>query len=457
MSHAVRSRASWQARVLLASMLCVPACGPVAAAGPASPFVAVGAAEPDAAAPPAIPARPLSLAEAERLLVQSGPQMQAARLALEAARADVVTALEAPNPQFSWNSTAMNFQDGLGPGAPWDKRMDSVFRIDQQFERGGKRELRGKAARKGEAAAGADLEDTQRTSTLSIDDAYYDLKSTQEALEIASELASLQRQSLEVARLRLEAGAAADVDVARLQVELARAEADLADAITARRAAQIALAQLLGFPSASTFFEATDDWPALTTAHSAESSVSERPDVRAAHERLDKAEASVALARAQLTHDVTIGAQYERFPPPGGTGPNLWGVGFSIPLFLRNRFEGEIARAGVDRRLAEQQLQQTQLAAQADRDLATAELDGAAQRVRKFQEEVVTQARKAADAEEYAYSRGSLALTDLLDARRSLQAVLLDALNARATYAKALAAWKAATSAGSAAAGAATH
>ena len=130
MSHAVRSRASWQARVLLASMLCVPACGPVAAAGPASPFVAVGAAEPDAAAPPAIPARPLSLAEAERLLVQSGPQMQAARLALEAARADVVTALEAPNPQFSWNSTMMNFHDGLGSGAPWDKRVDSVFRLD---------------------------------------------------------------------------------------------------------------------------------------------------------------------------------------------------------------------------------------------------------------------------------------------------------------------------------------
>ena len=62
----------------------------------------------------------------------------------------------------------------------------------------------------------------------------------------------------------------------------------------------------------------------------------------------------------------------------------------------------------------------------------------------------MTQARKAADAEEYAYSRGSLALTDLLDARRSLQAVLLDTLNARATYAKALAAWKAATSVGAA-------
>jgi cobalt-zinc-cadmium efflux system outer membrane protein len=259
-----------------------------------------------------------------------------------------------------------------------------------------------------------------------------------------------------VAGLRLKAGAAADVDVARLQVELARAEADLADATTAKRSAQITLAQLVGLPSDRTQFEASDDWPAVTAGYSAQGAVNQRPDVRAANERLDKAQASVALARSQLTHDVTVGAQYERFPQPD-VGPNMWGIGFSIPLFLRNRFEGEIARAGTDRRLAEQQLQQTQLAAQADRDLATAQLEGAVQRVRKFQEEVVTQARKAADAEEYAYSRGSLALTDLLDARRSLQAVLLDALNARATYAKALAAWKAATSAGSAPGGAATN
>jgi len=256
-------------------MLCVPACGPFAAAGPASPFVAVGAAEPDAAAPFADAARPLALAEAERLLVQSSPQMQAARLALEAARADVVTALEAPNPQFSWNSTMINFHDGLGAGAPWDKRVDSVFRIDQQIERGGKRELRGKAAMKGEAAARADVEEALRTSTLAVDNAYYDLKTAQEALQIASDLASLQRQSLEVARLRFKAGAASDVDVARLQVELARAEADLADATTAKRAAQIALAQSVGLPSDRARFEASDEWPAVTAGYSAEGAVNQ--------------------------------------------------------------------------------------------------------------------------------------------------------------------------------------
>ena len=391
-----------------------------------------------------LPPRSLSLEQAERLLVEGNPQLQASRLALEAARADVTVALEAPNPQFSWNSTSMNFHDGLGTGAPWDKRVDSVFRIEQQIERGGKRELRGKVAAKAAAAAGSDLQDTLRTSKLAIAQSYYDLKGAQEALQIASELADLQHQSLAAANLRLRAGAVADVDVARLQVELARAEADLVAAQTAKRVAQIALAQLLGLSSAAALFEATDDWPPITAGYSQESTLDDRPDVRAAHERVESAENSVALAKSQLTRDITLGAQYERYPQPD-IGPNTWGIGFSVPVFLRSHYEGEIARASADRRAAEQQLQQARLAAQAERDLAAAQLQGAVQRVKKFQEELVTQARKAADAEEYAYSRGALSLTDLLDARRSLQAVLLDAVGARAAYAKSLAAWRAAT------------
>ncbi len=446
MSNAVR-RTPWSAKTLTATMLSAAVFGWSAAAGAAAPVVAAVAATSPAAAPSSGPGRPLSLVQAQRLLIEGNPQLQASRLALEAARADVKTALEAPNPQFSWNSTSMNFHDGLGRGAPWDKRVDSIFRIDQQIERGNKRELRGKVATKEADAVAADVEDTSRTSRLSVAGEYYDLKASQEALTIANDLVMLQRQSLDAANLRLHAGSIADVDVARLQVEVARAEADLADAQTAHRAAQIALAQLLGLPTDTAQFEASDDWPAVSVRFTAESTVDQRPDVRAAQERVGKAESAVALAKSQLTHDVTIGAQYERHPQPD-IGPNTWGIGFSVPLFLRNHYEGEMARAAADRRSAQQQLQQTRQVAQADRDLAVAQLDGAAQRVRKFQDEVVTQARKASDDEEYAYSRGALGLTDLLDARRALQAVLLDAVAAHAGYAKALEAWRAATNTG---------
>jgi hypothetical protein len=58
---------------------------------------------------------------------------------------------------------------------------------------------------------------------------------------------------------------------------------------------------------------------------------------------------------------------------------------------------------------------------------------------------LLKEAVRAADAAEYAYKRGAVGVTDLLDARRTLYATRLDAASAEADYAKARAAWRAAT------------
>ncbi len=385
----------------------------------------------------------LTLAAAEQLLLDNGPDLQAARLALEGAQADIVTAREPPNPQLSINSSSVNFHDGLGSGAPWNKQVDSVARVDQLFERGGKRSLREQVAHAGQLAASESLANVLRVSQLTTAQAYYDLKNAQDSLQIAQRLLTLQQQSLDAAKLRLDKGDVAALEAARLEIETARAEATVADAQKNRREAQIALAQTLGFKGDSTALTAIDEWPELAPLQPSRGAADERADVRAAQAAVRQSEIATALARAQRTHDITVGVQYERYPQPQ-TGPNSWGVGFSVPLFLRHRYEGEIQRAAVDRRLAEQNLQRTRQDANADQEQAQAELDAAVAQLRRFQESLLKQAGIAATATEYAYSRGALGLTDLLDARRSLQAVLLDALNARTAFAKALVHWRAA-------------
>jgi cobalt-zinc-cadmium efflux system outer membrane protein len=47
-----------------------------------------------------------------------------------------------------------------------------------------------------------------------------------------------------------------------------------------------------------------------------------------------------------------------------------------------------------------------------------------------------------AESAELAYRKGALSLTDLLDARRTLRATVLDGLAARADHAKAATAWR---------------
>ena len=51
--------------------------------------------------------------------------------------------------------------------------------------------------------------------------------------------------------------------------------------------------------------------------------------------------------------------------------------------------------------------------------------------------DIVPRASQVASQAEFAYKRGALSLTDLLDARRTLRATQLDALAARADLAKA--------------------
>lgn len=67
--------------------------------------------------------------------------------------------------------------------------------------------------------------------------------------------------------------------------------------------------------------------------------------------------------------------------------------------------------------------------------------------MRRYGDALLKEAQRAADASEYAYKRGAVGVTDLLDARRTLYATRLDAASANADYAKALAAWQAATAA----------
>jgi len=74
---------------------------------------------------------------------------------------------------------------------------------------------------------------------------------------------------------------------------------------------------------------------------------------------------------------------------------------------------------------------------------ARSDLDSAAERLNRFEADLLPAAQKAADAAEFAFKNGALGVMDLLDARRTLKSVLIDAANARADHAKAWAAWQA--------------
>ena len=393
----------------------------------------------------ALQARDLTLAEAELLLVRNNRELQASRRAIESAEAQRLIAGARPNPTVSLNSAGQTLSpDIAGPGPFRDQRFDTMLRIDQPFERGNKRELRLDAASGLQRAARNDSLDVLRLQLAVLQATYFDTKLAQEKTEVLAETAQLFSGTLAAAQRRLKAGDLAPADVAKVQVDYERAQNDARIARAELSRAQIALAYLIAAEAEAYDLRVVDPWPVPQRADPAavEQAIDSRPDVLAARSRVEAAEKLRDLARAQQTRDITLGAQVYRFP---STAPTYSvGLGVAFPLFTGYDFSGDIQKAEVDRYAAMDALARMGAIAGNELRRAAGDLNAAADRLERFEGSLIAAANQSAEASEFAFSRGAISVLEVLDTRRTLRAVRLEALAARSDYARALAAWRAA-------------
>ena len=393
----------------------------------------------------------LTLPDAIRIASANNHDLRLANFAVETAGAAKVTAAASPNPSLTVQSFNINPAVGIGAGGLSEKTIDSTVRIDQIIERGGKRALRIDNATELEAATRNDLREAYRQLRISVTQAYYDMLAADEKRAITQETAALYDHTVAAAQKRQKAGDIAASEVARLQVDALRAQNDViqseADFIKARRT----LALLLGKISRAAQLTLADHFPSAPFEADApiEITAQQRPDVLAAQSRLRAAMAARKLALALRTRDVSVGVQFEHFPSnltnTQGSG-NSYGVAVQIPIFARYQFDGEIHTAELAVDAAAENLAKVQDQSRNDL-LASWETARAAYlRLQRYDTELLAAAKKSADAAEFAYLHGALGVIDVLDARRTYRATRLDALAARADYAKSLAAWQAAVS-----------
>lgn len=381
----------------------------------------------------------LRLADVERLVAERNRALIGARRATQAAEAGVDIAGARPNPTLSLNTS------GIGTKRPSDSStLDTVLRIDQPIERGSKRELRLAVAGSLLDASHSDENDTARQQRLLARQAYFDLKAAEDKARLFEESAKLAHQVLAKAELRQKAGDLSPVDVARIRTDTLKAESDSRQAQVDLQRARLALAQLLALEAQALRLGTADPWPRFDPLPAVGPAVEQRPDVVAAHRRLEAAETGIDLAKSQRVRDVTIGAQIERDNSQLQSG-NLLGFGVSIPLFTGYDYRGEIRRAHVDRDSAVDDLERIKATAAAEAEQATFEANQLSERARRLQEEALPAARKASAAIQFAFAQGAASVLDVIDARRSLHTVETDTANALADAAKARAAWAAAT------------
>jgi cobalt-zinc-cadmium efflux system outer membrane protein len=362
---------------------------------------------------------------------------------LAAAQADIAAADHAPLPQLSAKLSQIDLQNGIGGGSLLgQRRIDKGLGLDWTWERGNKRGLRTEGARRSAAAAAADLDEIRTLQKLAAQAAFFDLLAAQGRIEQLGEIERSARQAADTARARLKTGDLAVQDAARAEIEAERVQADGATARLDLQRAQFTLAQLTGREAQAASLSAQADWPAeaaADTGASVDALLDLRADVRAATARLRAAESALQGSSAQRQSDITWGASVDHFP---GTSTRLVEFRLAMPLAFGYHYEGEIARALAQVELARDGLEKTRRAAATELQRLRAEVATAGLRAERYRGEIVPRSLEVAERAEQAYNKGALPLTDLLDARRTLRAVLLEALAARTELAKAQGAWQ---------------
>lgn len=367
-------------------------------------------------------------------------EVSIARRAVEGARADVQSADHGPAPVLTTKASQIDLQNGIGNGNVLrDKRIDKSVGVDWTLERGNKRELRTRAAARAADAAASDVDEVVVQQQIAVAAAYWDLAAAQERVLQVTDISRSATDLAAASARRQQAGDISQQESLRTEIEGRRAQADLRAAQADRVRAMLVLGQLLGQRGE---FAVDASWPSVAADPGALPDIEQRADVRAARLRVEAAQAAFDNALALRRNDVTIGSSVDHYP---GTSSRLLELRLSMPLagvLGGYNYEGEIgrARAGLDQ--AQDQLEKARRAALAESGRLAEELRSTAARAAEFEQAIVPRARQVAGMAELAYGKGALPLVDLIDARRTLRAVLLDDIAARAEHARAQAAWR---------------
>jgi len=190
---------------------------------------------------------------------------------------------------------------------------------------------------------------------------YFTLRSLDAQMAVLDSSIKVRRDSLEIARARLEAGLASELDVYQAQGALSDALVQRRDAARTRALVEHQLGSLTGqldleLPAGRLF---TLPLAPVPPAGLPSALLERRPDIRQAEETLVAANAQIGVARAALFPTVSLtasgGVQSAKIADlVGGPGAVIWSLGFGLtqPIFDAGRRSARVDQARARREQA---------------------------------------------------------------------------------------------------------
>jgi multidrug efflux system outer membrane protein len=257
---------------------------------------------------------------------------------------------------------------------------------------------------------------------------YLTLRATDRQRAVVRRSLALRREARELIRSRVRAGTAPELDEARVETEVASAEAELARLDRSRHSLEMALAILTGTPAPEFHLAETAPAPAPTPVIPAglpSELLERRPDVAAAERRLAAANARIGVARAAffpvLRLTGSAGFVSAELDSLFQWDSRVWTLGpsVSLPLFTGGRNRANLSRARAEFEAAVADYRQRVLVAFGEvQDALTALkfLAGEAAAMDRMQ----NAAQRVADLARARYDAGIVSYLEVIEAQRTL-------------------------------------
>ena len=362
----------------------------------------------------------------------SNPTLRAAQVAIDESHAQEITAFLRPNPNLSVSLDQVN-PFTTDPLRPLTFALPLGI-VTYLHERDHKRELRLESAKEGTEVTRSQSTDTARILIFNLRTAFIQMLQQKAVFALAAENLTYYDHLLDINRERYNAGAIAQVDLDRLELQRVTYESDLQTADVNLRTAKIQLLALLNDRTPVDQFDVTGSFDFSTQLPAPDevrnAAIDTRPDLRAALQSVDKAKTDHRLAIANGSTDPTFSVDFGRNPPI----PVYFGVGVSIPLRIFDKNQGEKLRTQLDINRSARLADATRAQVLNDVDSAYAVLNSTIILLKPYKERYLPQASRVRETISFSYQHGAASLLDFLNAQAEYRSVQLNYLDLIGSY-----------------------
>jgi cobalt-zinc-cadmium efflux system outer membrane protein len=357
----------------------------------------------------------LTLSQVQALALQSNPQLAAFGWEVRTGEARTLQAGFAPNPEVSVEIE--NFA-GSGDLRGFDGSEITIF-LSQEIEVAGKRRQRIRVAALERDLAAWDYEATRLDVLTQVTQAFVDVLSLQERLELHAELVRLAEQVVTTAAERVRAGKVSPIEETRARLLLSQTRITRERTQRELEGARKRLVTVWG-GSSPAFERVQGKFEFVTTVPTADQitqHLTQNPAIARWATDMAQRQAAVKLEEARRIPNPSLGAGFRYF---NETDDTALVMAFSMPLPIFDRNQGnllaaryQLAKADTQRRAAETEVQ----AALAE---TYAALSAALSDITRLQNEVLPDAQHAFAAIGEGYRQGKFGFLEVLDAQRTL-------------------------------------